>query len=150
DAQRHHGEQRARAGAVQAEPLHHRGQHRAEGGQDDAEQQHAQAGCPERRAGTVTAHAGTPDSRWAGVSSASAPAPYRTASPARALTSMVTWPMLIGCAQRAASARIRSMYRYAGPKMPPPRMIRSGLNRLTRFAIAMPQYFTASSSTRSA
>jgi hypothetical protein len=28
----------------------------------------------------------------------------------------------------------------AGPKMPPPRIIFSGLNKLTRLAIAIPQY----------
>ena len=47
--------------------------------------------------------------------------------------------MAIGCAHFLASLRISSRNSVAGPNTPPPKMIFSGLKRLTRFATAMPQ-----------
>ncbi len=58
----------------------------------------------------------------------------------------MTLRILMGCAHRRASSAISFRKRVAGPKIPPPKMIFSGSNRLTRLALAMPQYKMASAS----
>src|SRR3989338_9831616 len=74
-----------------------------------------------------------------------AAAPYSAASLPSSDARNCTVRMLIGCAHLAASRRMSSRNRTAGPKIPPPKIILSGLKRLTKFAAALPHDWMAPS-----
>jgi hypothetical protein len=58
--------------------------------------------------------------------------------------------MLMGCPHLLASLKMASRNFKAGPNTPPPKIIFSGLNMLTRLATALPQYSIACSITATA